>query len=107
MQVPEIDVEELARRHADGATVIDVRQQDEYDAGHVPGARLLPLDELPERLDEVPGDGPVLLICKTGGRSLKAAEYLAARGVDAVNVAGGTKGWIAAGEDVVTGSSPE
>ncbi len=107
MDVPEIDVVELARRHVEGVVVIDVRQPDEYASGHVPGARAMPLDELADRVHEVPTDAPVLLICGSGARSYKASEYLLERGVDAANVTGGTKAWIEAGERVVTGTTPD
>jgi rhodanese-related sulfurtransferase len=106
VDVPEIDVEALAKLHADGqVTLIDVRNPDEYEAGHVPGAQLIPLPELPQRLSEVPG-GPLHVICAVGGRSRRACELLAAQGHDATNVAGGTKGWIEAGHPVTTGVAP-
>jgi len=101
--IPEIDVDELAARLPDGPTLIDVREVDEYEQAHVPGAILLPLSELGERLDEVPGGAPVLIICKSGIRSMRAAEALAHRGHDVANVAGGTDGWVASGRDYVTG----
>ena len=106
MDVPEIDVDELARRLDGGAVVIDVRELDEYLDGHVAGARLIPLGDVPDRLAEVPTTEPVLVICKVGGRSLRAAEFLAANGVDATNVAGGTMAWIDSGRPVVEGSEP-
>jgi rhodanese-related sulfurtransferase len=102
--IPEIDVEELAARLASGAELIDVREPTEYEEAHVPGAQLLPLSELAERVDEVPLDRPVLLICKSGGRSMRAAEYLAPQGADVTNVAGGTMAWMAAGRDIATGT---
>ena len=101
--VPEIDVAELARRHAEGAYVLDVRQPDEYEAGHVPGAVLVPLDQLEARQAEVPADRPLLVICKSGGRSAKAVQFLSATGRDATNVAGGTMAWIDAGHAVAQG----
>lgn len=105
MDVPEIDVDELRRRREQGAVLLDVRQPDEYESGHVPGARLIPLPEVPDRLAEVPAGETVLVICKTGGRSRRAAEYLRANGVDAVNVAGGTMAWIEAGHPVDAGGT--
>jgi rhodanese-related sulfurtransferase len=105
MDVPEIDVDELARRHASGRAVLDVREPDEYEGGHVPGAVSIPLGEVPDRLGEVP-DGEVLVICAKGGRSRKAAELLRAGGVDAVNVAGGTTAWVESGRPVAAGSAP-
>lgn len=106
MEVPEIDVAELARRWADGATVIDVRRRDEYEEGHVPGARLVTLDEVPSRQAELPAESELLIICKSGARSHKAAEFLRQQGVEAVNVAGGTMAWIEAGHPTVTGDRP-
>ena len=106
MDENEIDVAELARRREAGANIVDVRRLDEYEAGHVPGALLVPLEELPSRQDEIPSDGEVLVICKTGGRSRQATEFLRQQGVDAVNVAGGTSAWIEAGHPIVTGDRP-
>ncbi len=106
MELPEIDVDELDRRRSAGTVVIDVRQPDEYAEGHVPGARLIPLAEVPDRLDEVPSDEAVLVICKSGGRSLRAAEFLAGHGRDVTNVAGGTMAWIESGREVVPGDAP-
>ena len=106
MDVPEIDIDEAARRHAAGATIYDVREPDEYIEGHVPGAPLIPLGDVQERVDEFPTTGEVLVICKLGGRSRKAAEFLRTQGVDAINIAGGTMGWIEGGNRVVTGDEP-
>ena len=101
--LPEIDVQELARRHEGGAYVLDVRQPDEYAEGHVPGAHLLPLDQLGDRAGEVPADQPVLVVCRSGGRSATATRALNAAGWDATNVAGGTLAWIEAGFPVEEG----
>lgn len=106
MDVPEIDIDEAARRHAGGATVIDVREPDEYVEGHVPGAPLIPLGTVADRISEFPAEGEVLIICKLGGRSRKAAEHLRSQGIDAINIAGGTMAWIEAGNRVVTGDEP-
>ncbi len=97
MTIPEIDVEELRPLQMGGANVIDVREPDEYEEGHVPGARLIPLQEVPERIEELPDTGDIYLICKTGARSRRAAEYLATQGYQVHNVAGGTMAWIDAG----------
>jgi rhodanese-related sulfurtransferase len=106
VDVPEIDIAEAARRHGAGTPVFDVREPDEYIAGHVPGAPLIPLGEVAERVDEFPATGEVLIICKMGGRSAKAAEHLRRQGIDAINIAGGTTAWIDAGHRVVTGEAP-
>lgn len=103
-EVPEIDVEELAGRRQRGeGALLDVRQPDEYAEGHVPGAVLVPLDQLPDRLHDVPAGEPLHVICRSGGRSLLAAELLRQHGRDAVNVAGGTMAWIEGGHDVESG----
>jgi molybdopterin-guanine dinucleotide biosynthesis protein A/rhodanese-related sulfurtransferase len=102
---PEIGVEELARDHADD-WILDVRQPDEYEEGHVPGAVLIPLDQLPERHGEVPVDREVFVVCRSGGRSAAAVEVLGAVGHRATNVAGGTLAWIEAGHPVVVGPEP-
>lgn len=102
--IPEIDVAELADKRAAGAPVIDVRQIEEYDSAHVPGARLIPLPEIVERIDEVPTNGTVYVICGSGPRSAKAVEHFRSLGIDAVNVAGGTRAWIDAGLPVESGS---
>lgn len=105
-ELREIDVVELAERVKAGATVVDVREADEYTDGHVPGAILVPLSELADRVDDVPADTTVLLICKLGGRSARAGEFLAGHGRDVINVAGGTMAWIDAGYEVTTGDQP-
>jgi rhodanese-related sulfurtransferase len=106
-EVPEIDVAELASVRAQGAVLIDVREPDEYTAGHVPGAQLIPLGEVAERLHEVPEtDDQVYVICAKGGRSYRAAEFYRSQGIDAVNVAGGTGAWVESGQPVSEGTEP-
>jgi rhodanese-related sulfurtransferase len=106
MSGPEITVDELVQKRAAGAPLIDVRQPDEYERVHVPGAVLIPLADVPERCEEVPQDGTVYVICGSGPRSARAVDYLLKIGIDAVNVAGGTKAWIEAGHPTVSGSEP-
>jgi molybdopterin-guanine dinucleotide biosynthesis protein A/rhodanese-related sulfurtransferase len=103
--IPEIDVTALAARHAAGAPVLDVRREDEYAEGHVPGAVLIPLDQLGARMAEVP-EGEVLVICRSGARSAAAVRALNEAGRTTCNVAGGTLAWIEAGHPVVTGPEP-
>lgn len=103
----EISVEDLGPLVDGGARVIDVREPDEYAAGHVPGARLVPLGEVPSRVAEcVEGGGTTYLICRSGGRSATACQHLAGLGHDVVNVAGGTMAWIMSGRPVVEGDAP-
>jgi rhodanese-related sulfurtransferase len=79
------------------AFVLDVREQDEWDAGHVPGAVHIPLGELGVRYSEIGQDRPLFVICRSGNRSAHAARALAGAGWDARNVADGMMGWQAAG----------
>lgn len=78
----------------DGLVVLDVRQPAEYAEIHLPGARLVPLGELPDRLAEIPRDLPVLTYCRSGRRSLAAASLLAGQGYpDVRNLLGGMEAW--------------
>lgn len=106
MAVPEIDIPTFAARQAEGVTVIDVREPDEYTEAHVPGARLIPLGEVAERAEEVPDGETVYVVCARGARSMRAAEHLAGLGRDVVNVSGGTIAWIEAGHPTVPGDAP-
>lgn len=102
----EVPLDELIEAHPRGATVLDVREPAEYLAGHVPGALHIPMSQVPARLDEVPHGHPLYVICAGGVRSQTSAAQLEAAGYDAVSVQEGTKGWIARGQEVVTGASP-
>ncbi len=102
----EVDLDTFAAAHAAGAVVLDVRNPDEYEEMHVAGATLLPLGELPARLDEVPAGDPLYVICAAGARSLTAVRALVGAGHRAVSVSGGTNGWAATGRPVVTGPEP-
>jgi rhodanese-related sulfurtransferase len=108
MAISEITVDELAElleSSGGAARLIDVREVDEYESGHVPGARLVVLGTVPDNIDAFRGDGPTYVICKSGGRSMRACELLADQGVETINVAGGTMGWKLSGRDVVEGDS--
>ena len=106
MAVTDIEVSELAEQLEAGARLIDVREPDEYTAGHVPGAVSIPLATVPDHLDDLPRTRAVYVICQSGGRSRRAAEFVADHGIDAINVAGGTGAWIASGRDTVPGDQP-
>jgi molybdopterin-guanine dinucleotide biosynthesis protein A/rhodanese-related sulfurtransferase len=97
MLIPEISVVELAERRAKGATLFDVREPHEWEEVRVPGAVLVPLGTVPDFLDDFPDSGEVLVICRSGARSMRACEWLASQGRAPVNVAGGTLAWVAAG----------
>jgi rhodanese-related sulfurtransferase len=100
----EVDLDTFATAHSAGATILDVRNPDEYETAHVPGAVLIPLGELAARQDEIPEADLLYVICAAGGRSLTATKALVDAGHSAVSVAGGTNGWIERGGAVVTGA---
>lgn len=78
--------------------LIDVREQEEYDAGHIPGVALIPLGQVPDRMSEIPKDKTVILTCRSGNRSGQAADFLREQGYTNVhNMQGGIKAWQAAG----------
>jgi rhodanese-related sulfurtransferase len=102
--IAEISVAELEQLIAAGSMVIDVREADEFVAGHVPTAVSIPLSTVQNRIDEFRHEGTVYVICQSGGRSMRACQYLADFDIDnLVNIAGGTAGWIALGKEVIAG----
>lgn len=97
----EVSVDELEAAIVAGAIVIDVREDHEFTTGRVPGARSVPMSTVPDRIGEF-SDG-VYLICHSGPRSTRVCEFLAAQGIDAINVAGGTAAWIRSGRPIDVG----
>lgn len=94
----------------DEAVILDVREPNEFEAGHAPNAVSIPLGQLRERVADVPAprDGePLPIICKTGGRSMKAAQFLAEQGLDVVNVKGGTTEWFDGGKPLLSENGEE
>jgi rhodanese-related sulfurtransferase len=91
-----------------GAVLLDVREDDEFAAGHAPGALHVPLGEVPARAGELPED-EVFVLCRAGGRATRAAQWLQANGYDAVVVEGGTGAWVEAGRPLVAegGGQPQ
>ena len=107
MSAPEVSVDDLAAARADlSVPVIDVRQPEEYEAAHVPGAKLIPMADVVARVGEIPEEGPVYVICQTGSRSQRAADYYRNLGIEAYNVGGGTKAWAEAGYEIAHGPFP-
>ncbi len=96
--IPEVSTADVP----DDAVLLDVREQDEWDAGHAPNAIHIPLAELPGRLGELPEtDETVPVACRGGGRSSRAVAWLLQQGYDVANLTGGMKSWQAAGKDLV------
>lgn len=81
----------------DGALAVDVREPEEWAAGHVEGSLWIPLGQLQARAGELPRDRPLVVVCRSGSRSAYAADALVAAGWDARNLAGGLHAWAAAG----------
>ena len=104
--IPEVSAEEAISESAAGVRIIDVREQDEWDAGHPPDATFLPLSDLEDRAAELPVDTRMLIVCHSGMRSLRATAFLRSQGLDAVNVEGGLMAWGAAGGPIVTDPPP-
>jgi len=88
----------------DGAFLLDVREPEEWQAGHIPGALHIPLGELNVRHQEIAQDRELYVICRSGNRSAYAAEALAGAGWDARNVSDGMVGWQAAGRPMIADS---
>lgn len=107
MAINEISVNELTTLVENGSLVIDVREPDEYESGHIPGAILVPLSTVLSNTSEFESDETVYVVCRSGGRSMQACEMLHEVGVsNVVNVAGGTMGWISLGNEIATGEHP-
>jgi rhodanese-related sulfurtransferase len=99
VRIPEIRVADVAET----AHLIDVREDDEWRAGHAPEAVHLPMMQLPQRLAEVPPEGVVVIVCRSGHRSAEVVRFLSTQGFDNVrNLAGGMYGWVAAGRPLVS-----
>lgn len=103
MNVPEVEV----RAVPGDAFLLDVREPEEWRAGHAPTAAHIPLMQLPHRLDEVPTDVPVYVICRSGHRSAHATAWLNRNGRDATNVEGGMQAWAAAGREMTAENGGE
>ena len=97
-------IDTTALNQLDGITLIEVREEHEYITGHAPTAKNVPLSRFVDRVDEVPRDQTVYIICESGGRSAQAVQWLDGQGFDAVNVEGGTAAWRSAGLPIETGS---
>jgi rhodanese-related sulfurtransferase len=107
--VPTVTADQVPVPVPEQLVVLDVREDDEWQAGHIEGAVHIPLSELPARATEISGAAQVLCVCKGGGRSARATMLLRQSGVEAVNLDGGMHGWAAAGHPMLsgTGQPPE
>ena len=100
----EVSVAEAATLRDAGAFVLDVRQPEEWEQAHIPGATLIPLGELQARSNEIPKDAKVLVVCRSGNRSQQGREILIAAGFSQVtSMSGGVTQWQSEGNPVVSG----
>ena len=104
IEVPTIEIAQVPDPLPDGVTVLDVREPVEWHHGHVEGALHVPLTQVPDRLEELPEDQQLLVVCKVGGRSAQATAFLREKGFEAVNLAGGMLDWADAGRPMVAES---
>ena len=84
------------------ATILDVREDAEWAAGHVEGSTHVPLSEITQRVQDVPASDPLVVVCRVGSRSAQVTAWLRQQGREAVNLAGGLEAWQAAGLPLVT-----
>ncbi len=99
-----ISITEAHQRFSDGAFLLDVREQSEWDVAHIAGSVLIPLGQLSTRIQELPTDQDILIICRSGNRSSQARNTLRTLGLkQTTSINGGINAWIAAGLPVVTG----
>lgn len=100
--IVEVNVDGVPSDLAEALTVLDVREDGEWAAGHIDGSVHIPLMQVPARISELPPDEQVLVVCKVGARSAQAAAYLQAQGIEAVNLVGGLVAWARAGRPLIS-----
>jgi rhodanese-related sulfurtransferase len=93
----EINTDEAYKMYQSGTLVVDVRTQEEWDEYHAPNTTLIPLDQLPNRLSELPKDKEILVVCRSGNRSQEGRDILLSAGYNATSMTGGLKEWYAKG----------
>jgi len=93
----DISADEAYKMYQGGTFVVDVRTQEEWDEYHVPNTTLIPLDQLPNRLSELPKDKEIVVICRSGNRSQEGRDILLSAGYNATSMTGGVKDWYAKG----------
>lgn len=97
--IPTVTVSELP----DDVLMVDVREPDEWAAGHAPGAVHIPMGDVPARLDELPAtDDSLAVVCRSGGRSGRVVQWLVQQGFDVVNVEGGMQSWARSGKPLAS-----
>jgi rhodanese-related sulfurtransferase len=101
-EIPSVDVTELP----ENALLLDVREDDEWVAGHIDGARHVPMNQIPQHVnygDDISREQPIVVICKMGGRSAQVTAWLNQQGFEAANLEGGMLAWATSGRPMVSG----
>ena len=101
-EVTEVAVVDVPVTFDESVILLDVREDDEWQRGHVAGAQHIPMGDVPARMDELDAEAKLFVVCHGGGRSLRVAQYLARNGYEPSNVSGGMLAWAGAGRPVVT-----
>lgn len=100
----DVSVREAASLRDEGALILDVREPEEWNAGHIPGATLIPLGQLESRVDELPRDQQIVVVCRSGNRSQTGRDILLSAGFENVtSMSGGMNDWTSLGLPTVTG----
>jgi len=102
VHVAQAEIGEVPSTFEGGAVLLDVREDDEWQRGHAPGAQHIPMGQIPARLDDIDNAAKLYVVCGVGGRSQRVAQYLAQNGYAPINVSGGMVAWAGAGRAVVT-----
>jgi len=97
----DVNVAEALALIAAGASLLDVREDNEWDAGHAPGALHVSLSEVPDQVADLARDRVIVCVCRSGARSARAANYLLEQGFQAVNLEGGMIAWSVDGAEIV------
>ncbi|OJX41563.1 MAG: hypothetical protein BGO78_01790 [Chloroflexi bacterium 44-23] len=103
----EISVAKAHEYYSSGTLMLDVREPEEYESGHIPGSLLIPLGELPDRLSELARDEPIVVVCRSGNRSTTGRDILKRAGYEEVtSMAGGMNQWKQLGYEIEFGAKP-
>lgn len=102
-----VPVAEVPAEFSDAVVLLDIREDDEWEQGHAPGAVHIPMADVPARLEEIDMDADLFVVCRQGGRSIRVVQYLNQVGFEAVNVSGGMVAWQKAGRPLTRDDGDE